>query len=214
MNTENINDENLNGSEAAPTENTGAETAAGCEAETTETKDEGQPAETTDGDTKTETEQGQAEQSEPDALDVALAEISDLKDKQLRLLAEFENYKRRTLKERAELILNGGASAVTALLPVVDDLERAIASQQKTDDIDAIREGVVLIHQKLMKTLEGLGVKTIDTADADFSTDLHEAVALVPGMGDDKKGKVIDCLQTGYTMNDKVLRHAKVAVGQ
>jgi len=212
MNTENINEENLNEEEASSAEEPVAENAAGSDV------NEGKQPEgdNHDGESEKMGEGGDTAeaQEEQDPLDLALAEISTLKEKNLRLLAEFENYKRRTLKERAELILNGGSSAVTALLPVVDDMERAIASQEKTDDIDAIREGIVLIHQKLMKTLEGLGVKTIDTANADFSTDLHEAVALVPGMGDDKKGKVIDCLQTGYMMNDKVLRHAKVAVGQ
>ena len=128
--------------------------------------------------------------------------------------AEFENYRKRTLKERAELILNGGEKVITAILPVLDDMERAIANGSKTDDPQVLREGMELIYQKFVKTLEGQGVSKIDTKDADFDTDLHEAVAMVPGMGDDKKGKVIDCLQEGYKLNDKVIRHAKVAVGQ
>jgi len=129
-------------------------------------------------------------------------------------VAEFENYRKRTLKERAELILNGGEKVITAILPVIDDMERAIENGAKTDDPQVLREGMTLIHQKFIKTLEAQGVSRIETAGADFDTDVHEAVAMVPGMGDDKKGKVIDCLQQGYKLNDKVIRHAKVAVGQ
>ena len=151
---------------------------------------------------------------EKDPLDVALDEVADLKDKYLRSVAEFDNYRKRTLKERAELILNGGEKVITAVLPVIDDMERAIENGKKTDDPEVLREGMELIHQKLMKILEAQGVSLIDTDAADFDTDVHEAVAMVPGMGDDKKGKVIDCLQKGYKLNDKVIRHAKVAVGQ
>ena len=151
---------------------------------------------------------------EKDPLAVAEEQIADLKDKYLRSVAEFDNYRKRTLKERTELILNGGEKVITALLPVIDDMERAIASGEKTDDPAVLREGMELICHKLMKVLEAQGVQRIDTQDADFDTDLHEAVAMVPGMGDDKKGKVIDCLTTGYKLNDKVIRHAKVAVGQ
>ena len=151
---------------------------------------------------------------ERDPLDVALEEIASLKDKYLRQVAEFDNYRKRTLKERAELILNGGEKTIVALLPVVDDMERALKNGEKTDDPQVLREGMELIYHKMMKTLEGLGVKKIETEGADFDTDLHAAEALVPGMGDDKKGKVIDCLATGYKLNDKVIRHAKVAVGQ
>jgi molecular chaperone GrpE len=140
--------------------------------------------------------------------------IADLKDKYLRAVAEFDNYRKRTLKERAELILNGGEKTITALLPVIDDMERAIANGEKTDDVQVLREGMQLIYQKLMKALEAQGVSKIETENADFDTSLHEAVALVPGMGDDKKGKVIDCMATGYKLNDKVIRYAKVAVGQ
>ncbi len=147
-------------------------------------------------------------------LDVALDQIADLKDKYLRQVAEFDNYRKRTLKERAELILNGGEKTITALLPVIDDMERALQNGEKTDDPQVLREGMELIYHKMLKVLEGLGVEKIDTEDADFDTDVHEAVAMVPGMGDDKKGKVIDCLTTGYKLNNKVIRHAKVAVGQ
>lgn len=139
-------------------------------------------------------------------------QVDDLKDRYLREVAEFDNYKKRTLKEKAELILNGGEKTITAILPVLDDLERALAD--KNEDAKAIKEGMDLIYKKFIKTLEGLGVKKIDTKDKDFDTDNMEAIAMVPGQSDDKKGKVIDCIQTGYTLNEKVIRHAKVAVGQ
>ena len=154
------------------------------------------------------------ENEEKDPLDAAQAEIEELKTQLLYKAAEFENYRKRTLKERAELILNGGEKAISAILPILDDMERAIANGAKTDDPQVLREGMELIYNKFVKTLEGQGVSKIETKDADFDTDLHEAVAMVPGMGDDKKGKVIDCLQEGYKLNDKVIRHAKVAVGQ
>lgn len=159
--------------------------------------------------------QDESENSEEkDPLEKAQDEIAELKNQLLYKVAEFENYRKRTLKERAELILNGGEKFITSILPVLDDMERAIENGAKTDDPEVLREGMSLIYQKFMKTLESQGVSKIDTTDADFDTDLHEAVAMVPGMGDDKKGKVIDCLQQGYKLNDKVIRHAKVAVGQ
>ena len=136
-----------------------------------------------------------SEEEEKDPLEKAQEEIADLKDKWLRSVAEFENYRKRTLKERAELILNGGEKVITAILPIIDDMERAIENGAKTDDPEVLREGMSLIHQKFMKTLEAQGVSKIETENADFDTDVHEAVAMVPGMGDDKKGKVIDCLQ-------------------
>ena len=153
-------------------------------------------------------------EEEKDPLEKVQEEAAELKDKWLRSVAEFDNYRKRTLKERAELILNGGEKFITAILPVLDDMERAIANGEKTDDPEVLREGMLLIYQKFMKTLEAQGVSKIETENADFDTDVHEAVAMVPGMGDDKKGKVIDCLQQTYKLNDKVIRHAKVAVGQ
>ena len=160
-------------------------------------------------------EEKQAEEAEElDPLEKAQKENEELKTQLLYKVAEFENYRKRTLKERAELILNGGEKVITAILPIIDDMERAIENGAKTDDPEVLREGMTLIHQKFMKTLESQGVSKIDTKDADFDTDVHEAVAMVPGMGEDKKGKVIDCLQEGYKLNDKVIRHAKVAVGQ
>ena len=160
-----------------------------------------------------ETEQA-AEAEEKDPLEAAQEEIAQLKEQMLYKAAEFDNYRKRTIKEKAELLLNGAEKTVVAVLPVLDDMERAIAEGKKTDDPEVIREGMELIFQKFIKVLEGLGVKAIDTTNKDFDVDMHEAIAMVPGMGDDKKGKVIDCVQTGYTLNDKVIRHAKVAVGQ
>ena len=153
-----------------------------------------------------------AEEAELNPLEKAQKEVEELKKQLLYKTAEFENYRKRTLKEKAELILNGGEKTIAAILPVLDDFERAIAD--KSEDPKAIKEGVQMIFNKFTKTLEGLGVKKIETADKDFDVDYHEAIAMVPGMDDDKKGKVIDCVQTGYTLNDKVIRHAKVAVGQ
>ena len=163
---------------------------------------------------KTEEAAQEEEAEELDPLEKAQAELAEMKNQLLYKAAEFENYRKRTLKERAELILNGGEKVITAILPVLDDMERAIANGSKTEDPQVLREGMELIYQKFVKTLEAQGVSKIETKDADFDTDLHEAVAMVPGMGDDKKGKVIDCLQEGYKLNDKVIRHAKVAVGQ
>ena len=153
-----------------------------------------------------------AEPTIEEQLEAAKKEVEQYKDKYLRAVAEFDNYRKRTLKEKAELLLNGSEKAVCAFLPILDDSERAIAD--KTEDVNAIKEGMQIIFNKFNKTLESLGVKKIETEGKDFDVDFHEAVAMVPGMGDDKKGKVIDCVQTGYQLNDKVIRHAKVAVGQ
>ena len=156
----------------------------------------------------------EAPQAEENALEALEEKLKEQEDKNLRLRAEFENFRKRTIKEKAELIINGAEKTVQAMLPVVDDMERALDNAQKSDDVEALREGMDLIYKKLMKALEGLGVKPIDAVGKDFDVDFHEAIAMVPGMGDENKGKVIDCVQTGYTINDKVIRHAKVAVGQ
>ena len=142
------------------------------------------------------------------------AQVAELKDKYLRQVAEFDNYRKRTLKEKTELILNGGEKVLTALLPVLDDFERAQESFKKSSDVEALREGVTLIFEKLVKTLESQGLKPIDAVGQDFNTDFHEAIAMIPAPNDDDKGKVIDCIQTGYMLNEKVIRHAKVAIGQ
>ncbi|BBA30073.1 nucleotide exchange factor GrpE [Prevotella melaninogenica] len=172
--------------------------------------------ETTQNETETQAEDANGEETpaeeELNPLVAAQNEAEQWKDKYIRLVAEFENYKKRTLKEKSELILNGSEKTVAAILPILDDFERATAD--KTEDPQAIKEGFELIYKKFLKALETLGVNKIETENADFNVDYHEAIAMVPGMGDDKKGKVIDCVQTGYTLNDKVIRHAKVAVGQ
>lgn len=172
--------------------------------------------ETTQNDAETQAEDANGgktpAEEELDPLTAAQNEAEQWKDKYIRLVAEFENYKKRTLKEKSELILNGSEKTVAAILPILDDFERATAD--KTEDPQAIKEGFELIYKKFLKALETLGVNKIETDNADFNVDYHEAIAMVPGMGDDKKGKVIDCVQTGYTLNDKVIRHAKVAVGQ
>lgn len=172
--------------------------------------------ETTQNDAETQAEEANGEETpaekELDPLVAAQNDAEQWKDKYIRLVAEFDNYKKRTLKEKSELILNGSEKTVAAILPILDDFERATAD--KTEDPQAIKEGYELIYKKFLKALETLGVNKIKTDNADFDVDYHEAIAMVPGMGDDKKGKVIDCVQTGYTLNDKVIRHAKVAVGQ
>lgn len=159
-------------------------------------------------------ESSEATTSIEDELAQAQNTIAELTDKYLRTVAEFDNYKKRTLKEKTELILNGGEKTITAILPILDDMERAIATTENVEDANAIKEGWDLIHKKLVSLLETQGVKKIATENEDFNVDFHEAVAMVPGVEDAKKGKVIDCVQTGYTLNDKVIRHAKVAVGQ
>ena len=160
------------------------------------------------------TEEETVEEAPQETIESVKAELEALKDKYLRAVAEFDNYKKRTLKEKTELILNGSEKTITAFLPILDDMERAIANADKATDLQALEEGWELIFSKFIKVLNTLGVKKIETTDADFNVDYHEAVAMVPGFGDDKKGKVIDCIQTGYTLNDKVIRHSKVAVGQ
>lgn len=168
--------------------------------------------EDTSANTDNSAEEKTTELTVEEQLEAAKKEVEQYKDKYLRAVAEFDNYRKRTLKEKAELLLNGSEKAVCAFLPILDDFERAIAD--KTEDVNAIKEGMQIIFNKFNKTLESLGVRKIETEGKDFDVDFHEAVAMVPGMGDDKKGKVIDCVQTGYQLNDKVIRHAKVAVGQ
>ena len=176
--------------------------------ETPETEAEAKAEATEDAAAEEEQNDAQEAKKEPSLEE----QIEELKKQALYKQAEFENFRKRTLKEKADLILSGGEKTITAILPVLDDFERAIAD--KSDDPAAIKEGMKLILQKFQKTLESLGVKKIETDGVDFNVDYHEAIAQVPGMGDDKAGKVIDCVQTGYTLNDKVIRFAKVAVGQ
>ena len=146
-------------------------------------------------------------------LEKANEQIEEQKDKYLRLSAEFANYRKRTIKEKAELILNGAEKTITAILPILDDMERALKNMDKMEDVAAVKEGVDLIFQKFVKILGEQGVKKIETENADFNTDLHEAIAQVPAPSDEMKGKIIDCVKTGYTLNEKVIRHSQVAVG-
>ena len=148
-----------------------------------------------------------------DKLAAAETKVAELQDKYLRQVAEFDNYRKRTIKEKAELILNGAEKTITAILPVLDDMERALKNMDKMEDVAAVKEGVDLIFQKFVKVLGEQGVKKIETENADFNTDLHEAIAQVPAPSDEMKGKIIDCVKTGYTLNEKVIRHSQVAVG-
>lgn len=157
--------------------------------------------------------QPKAEPTIEEQLEAAKKEIEDLNDKLLRKIAEFDNYRKRTMKEKTELILNGGERTVVAILPVIDDLERALKNMKQADDIAAVVEGVELVYKKFIDTLKKQGVEPIQTEGADFDVDLHEAIAQLPAPTDELKGKVMDCTLTGYKMNEKVIRHSQVVVG-
>ena len=177
-----------------------AEATAGQEQENQETKQEEAPA-------------NEAEKQEQE-LEKAHAALEEQKDKYLRLSAEFDNYRKRIMKEKAELILNGGEKTITSILPIVDDFERALKNMETATDVAAIREGVELIYNKFMSVLGQNGVKVIETKEQALNTDFHEAIAVIPAPQEELKGKILDCVQTGYTLNDKVIRHAKVVVGE
>ncbi|MBR1903008.1 MAG: nucleotide exchange factor GrpE [Bacteroidaceae bacterium] len=166
--------------------------------------------------TDTEKEAGQDIEKEltiEEQLDAAKKEIEELNDKLLRKIAEFDNYRKRTLKEKTELILNGGEKTIVSILPVIDDMERALKNMKNADDVAAVLEGVELIYKKFMDILGKQGVSVIETKDADFDVDIHEAIAQLPAPTEELKGKVMDCTLTGYKLNDKVIRHAQVVVG-
>ena len=177
---------------------------------------------------QTEEQQNEGQQNETEAqpeeltneeklakeLEEAKQALEEQKDKYFRLAAEFDNYRKRTLKEKAELIKNGGAKAIESILPVLDDLERALANMQKADDVQAMYEGIELIYQKFLKNLGQEGLEKMNPIGSTFDTDFHEAIALVPAQEEDQKGKVLDCVQTGYKLHEKVIRHAKVVVAQ
>ena len=165
-------------------------------------------------DTAAQPEESTAEPTAEEQLAAAQAEIAKLNDQLLRQMAEFDNYRKRTLKEKTELILNGGEKVITALLPVLDDFDRDMQNMDKTDDVATLKEGLDLILQKLTKTLGSQGLKRMETAEKAFDTDFHEAIALVPVTEEEKKNQIIDCVQPGYLLNEKVIRHAKVVVGQ
>ena len=175
-----------------------------------------QPQPGTGEEAPAQAEAGEGTPEEPTTeqqLEKAREEIAELNDRLLRKIAEFDNYRKRTLKEKTELILNGGEKIITAILPVLDDMERALKNMQDADDVKALAEGVELIFKKFLDILEKQGVKPIDTAGADFNVDLHEAIAQLPAPQDSLKGKVLDCTKTGYTLNEKVIRHSQVVVG-
>ena len=182
------------------------------EEETAETKQASEAA-STDSEAEQNTEEAEKEPTVEEQLEAANAEIADLKDQLLRKIAEFDNYRKRTIKEKTDLILNGGEKTITTILPVIDDLERALKNMQQAEDVSAVLEGVELIYKKFMHILEGQGVSVIETKEADFDVDVHEAVAQLPAPSPELKGKVMDCTLTGYKLNDKVIRHAQVVVG-
>ena len=159
-----------------------------------------------------------AELTEIEALqkkyDETSAALEKEKKEYLFLMAEFDNFRKRNIKERGELIKNASESVMKQLLPIVDDMERGLEATKNAEDPQAIREGMQLIYNKLVKLLEQNGVKAIESTGADFNPELHDAIAMVPVDDESKKGKVIDTPTKGYMINDKVLRHAKVAVGQ
>ncbi len=195
--------------EAEETQKTNAETVGKAAANAT-----GKAANATEDAAAADKAAETAEQTAEDKLAKAEEDLAAMKDKYLRQVAEFDNYRKRTMREKAELILNGGEKVLAALLPVLDDLERAADNMEKSDDVQTLKEGVVLILDKLGKTLAAQGLKKMDTDGKEFDTDFHEAIALVPAADEAQKNHVIDCVQAGYTLNEKVLRHAKVVVGQ
>ena len=178
------------------------------------TDNESQPAQETNAQDGQESQEEAQEETIESKLANSEAQVADLKDRLLRQMAEFDNYRKRTMKEKAEIILNGSAGVVTDILPVIDDLERAIANSAKSEDYNALKEGVELIYNKLMHILEQKGLQKISPKNEPFDTDFHEAIAMIPAPSEDLKGKVLDCAIDGYKLNDKVLRHAKVAVGE
>lgn len=159
------------------------------------------------------TESEDTPEVEVDPLEAAQAEIAELKKQILYKVAEFDNYRKRVIKEKADLIMNGGEKVITAILPVMDDMERALEQMRKAEDVQAVVEGVELIQKKFMGILEKQGVKPIETKDADFDVEVHEAIAQFPAPSEEMKNKVVDCTLKGYKLNEKVIRHAQVVVG-
>lgn len=191
--------------------------------ENKEEKKETQDIEIEDNNTQNESgvesnDNNENSEQEEDSLEAQLAkaqnEIAELKDKNLRQIAEFDNYRKRVLKEKADLILNGGEKILTNILPIIDDLERAQQGMAQMTDVDAVKEGVNLIIDKFMKFMKNQGVEPIETEGKDFDVNYHEAITMIPAPSDDMKGKVIDCVNKGYTLNEKVIRYAKVVVGE
>ncbi len=147
-------------------------------------------------------------------LDKALEANASMKKDYMFLMAEFDNFKKRTLKEKSEILKNAAESTLKGLLPIVDDFERGLDAIKESSDVESVKAGMELIYNKLIKYLSANGVKAIESTGADFDADLHEAIAMIPTPDESQKGKIIDTVEKGYTLNDKVIRHAKVAVGQ
>lgn len=170
------------------------------------------------GESQPEAEEPAKELTPEEQLQAQVDELTqqqeEMKDKYLRLSAEFDNYRKRTMKEKAELILNGSEKAFKAILPVIDDMERALATMQKATDVEAVKEGVELIYNKFIQILGQNGVQAMDTKEKELDTDYHDAIAIIDAPSEELKGKILDCVETGYTLNDKILRHAKVVVGK
>ncbi len=181
--------------------------------EATENTEETNQQQTENGAESTEKAEKAETTIEVDPLEAAQAEIAELKKQMLYKIAEFDNYRKRVIKEKADLIMNGGEKVLTAILPVMDDMERALEQMQKAENVQAVVEGVQLIQKKFMGILEKQGVKPIETKDADFDVELHEAIAQFPAPSEDLKNKVVDCTLKGYKLNEKVIRHAQVVVG-
>ena len=179
-----------------------------------EQKDNQQPDEHADDNGQADENGAENQESTETQLADAKEQLAQMQDRLLRQMAEFDNYRKRTIKEKAELVINGSAGIVTDILPVIDDMERAIKNAAESTDYNALKEGIELIYNKLMHTLEQKGVKKICPKDEPFNVDFHEAIAMVPAPDEESKGLVIDCAIDGYMLNDKVLRHAKVAVAQ
>ena len=183
--------------------------------ETTDTSAQAQAQEAEAADEEVENDaQTPAEESLDDKINKLTEDLEKANKEYLFLMAEFDNFRKRTVREKADIIRNAGEKVLGQLLPIIDDFERAIKANEQADDIDAIKQGVTLIYNKLIKYLEQNQVKAIESTGCDFDTELHEAVTTFPAPSEDLKGKVIDTVMTGYTINDKVLRHAKVVVGQ
>lgn len=212
-----MNKENMNHQEEEMKEKMDGQPEAAQQDQQSETarKADAQPAEETAQDRQAEEAAPLTREEQLEAeLEAAKKEIEDGKDKFLRLSAEFDNYRKRTNKEKAELILNGGEKSISSILPIVDDFERALKNMESGTDVEAVREGVALIYNKFMNTLAQNGVKVIETKELPLNTDFHEAIAVIPAPTEELKGKILDCVQTGYMINEKVIRHAKVVVGE
>ena len=198
-NQENLNEEEMLNEETVQQENTNSDVSENQE--------------------ETASEDTEKKQEEDDSVEAQLAkakaQVEEYKDKYLRQLAEFDNYRRRVIKEKADLIKNGGEKVISAILPILDDFDRANETLGKMGErASAEKKGVELIIEKFVKILKQQGLEKMDVVGKPFDVDFHEAVAMVPGQPDELKGKVIDCVLAGYMLNDKVIRHAKVAIAQ